>query len=73
VSDLEPTDEVPVEPEPDHGLPELDFEVPEADALDQAHEVEPGERLAVRATPWEADEADVLDQSHELPADDPVD
>jgi hypothetical protein len=47
-----------------------DPEVPEADALDQAREVLPGERF-VGATPSpEVSEADALEQALEEPVDD---
>lgn len=49
--------------------PGSDPEVPEADALDQAREVEPGERHTPITRPIDAPEADALDQAIEVPLD----
>lgn len=59
-------DEV-VEDEPPE--PTRDPEVPEADALDQAREVAPGERHAPLDRPIEVPEADAIDQAIEVPLD----
>jgi hypothetical protein len=47
--------------------PGRDPEVPEADALDQAREVESGERHSPVDRAIDAPEADALDQSIEVP------
>ena len=47
-----------------------DPEVPEADALDQAREVEPGERFVGATRSPEVSEADALEQAIEEPVDD---
>jgi hypothetical protein len=47
-----------------------DPEVPEADALDQAREVEPGERFVGATRSAEVSEADALEQAIEEPVDD---
>jgi hypothetical protein len=49
--------------------PGSDLEVPEADALDQAREVEPAERHGPITRPIDAPEADALDQAIEVPLD----
>lgn len=63
----------PVAPEPARGPESPDPEAPEPDALDQATEVEPGERPVVDRLSRQADEAneaDVWEQSLEVPFDD---
>ena len=61
--DLDPDDE-PAE-EPVHRDPET----PEADALDQAREVAPGERRGPVSRAIDASDADVLEQAIEVPID----
>jgi hypothetical protein len=46
-----------------------DPEVPEADALDQAREVVPGERLTEVSRSIDAPEADAIEQAIEEPVD----
>ena len=50
-----------------------DPEVPEADALDQAREVIPGERHGVISRGIDVPEADSIDQAIEVPVDEDVD
>jgi hypothetical protein len=57
----------------ERATPGSDPEVPEADALDQAREVEPGERHTPITRPIDAPEADALDQAIEVPLDEDED
>jgi hypothetical protein len=50
-------------------LPRRDPEVPEADALDQAREVVPGERRTQVSRAIDAPEADAIEQAIEEPVD----
>jgi hypothetical protein len=50
-------------------LPRRDPEVPEADALDQAREIVPGERLTEVSRSIDAPEADAIEQAIEEPVD----
>jgi hypothetical protein len=57
----------------DHETPlprKLPAEVPEADALDQAEEVEPTAPPRTDQPPYEVPEADAWDQAQEVPLDD---
>jgi hypothetical protein len=59
-------------PDDDQAAEELvrrDPETPEADALDQAREVAPGERLGRVARPLDASDADAIEQAIEVPID----
>jgi hypothetical protein len=49
--------------------PRRDPEVPEADALDQAREVVPGERRTVMSRAIDVPEADAIEQAIEEPVD----
>jgi hypothetical protein len=60
---------VRAEPAVPTGRP-ADPEVPEADALDQAREVLPGERFVGATRSLEVSEADALEQALEEPVDD---
>ena len=60
---------VGAEPAVPTGRP-ADPEVPEADALDQAREVLPGERFVGATRSPEVSEADALEQALEEPVDD---
>jgi hypothetical protein len=53
-------------------IPSADPEVPEADALDQAREVTPGERRGPVSRAIDAPEADALEQAIEVPDDEPM-
>jgi hypothetical protein len=46
-----------------------DPEAPEADALDQAREVAPGERRGPVSRPIDASDADAIEQAIEVPID----
>lgn len=54
---------------PDDDLIAPDPEAPEADALDQAREVVPGERRGPVSRAIDAPEADALEQATEVPED----
>jgi hypothetical protein len=70
VSSLEqPRDERPDEDEEELAEPGRDPEVPEADALDQAREVESGERHTPVHRAIDAPEADAIDQAIEVPVE----
>jgi hypothetical protein len=60
---------VGAEPAVPTGRP-ADPEIPEADALDQAREVLPGERFVGASRSLEVPEADALEQAIEVPVDD---
>jgi hypothetical protein len=62
-----PTDDEPVDPEPDRPHPSVDPEAPEPDALDQAREVNPGWRVGRVSRGIEVPEADAIDQATEIP------
>jgi hypothetical protein len=53
----------------DEPLPPRDPETPEADALDQAREVAPGERRGPVSRTIDASDADALEQAIEVPID----
>ena len=54
-------------------LGSADPEVPEADALDQAREVTPGERHGSASRGIDVPEADFIDQAIEVPVDEDED
>ncbi len=64
-----PADERPVMPDPDAPASATDSEVPEADAVEQAHEVEPGAHVGEVSRGYEVPEADAIDQATEVPED----
>jgi hypothetical protein len=59
----------PTDPEDAETLRRRDPEVSEADALDQAREVVPGERLTEVSRSIDAPEADAIEQAIEEPVD----
>jgi len=67
---LPSTDDEGVVPEPAAPHPGTDPEAPEADALDQATEVNPGWRVARRSHDFEVPDNDAIDQALEVPLDD---
>jgi hypothetical protein len=70
-------DDEPLSPDEESLSPEDtplgDPEVPEADALDQAREVGPAERLGQVTRAIDAPEADSIEQAMEVPVDDDED
>jgi hypothetical protein len=68
--DVDPSDGEPFDSSEDlETLPRRDAEVPEADALDQAREVVPGERRTHVSRAIDAPEADAIEQAIEEPVD----
>ena len=65
--------EEPLEEREESAEPEWDPEVPEADALDQAREVDSSERPIRVDRAIETPEADALDQAIEVPLDEDED
>ena len=63
------SDPYPDDDEPAEDLVRRDPEAPEADALDQAREVVPGERRWRVPRPIDASDADVIEQAFEVPID----
>lgn len=63
----QPADDEPVTPDPDEAEPSAEPEVPQADAVDQAQEVEPGWRVGRVSRGFEVPEADAIDQATEIP------
>jgi hypothetical protein len=63
------SDRYPDEDEPAEDLVRRDPEAPEADALDQAREVAPGERRRRVSRSLDASDADVIEQAIEVPID----
>ncbi len=70
VSSLEEPREERTDTDEELAEPARDPEVPEADALDQAREVESGERHTPVHRAIDAPEADALDQAIEVPIED---
>jgi hypothetical protein len=69
-ADAQPEDERAVAPEPARHRSTEDFEVSEADALEQAEEVVPGGAVAPPSIGVEVPEVDAWEQAMEVPLDD---